>query len=182
MRVFGRLRPGEGIETQRQKNKRDRGANLVEFAVIAPFLFLMLFGVVEMARLVHGYTTVWSGAREGARYATTIGDSDGDGVPNYLDCLAIEDAAVAKVAGMNMDSDDITVTYFDLSGTEVADCDVNLPAPGGSGANIDSGFTVEVEAAATFDAVVPLLSSFIDGIDLTSTQSRSIFWGVVGEP
>ena len=174
MKMLDRLRVG-------WRSGRDRGANLVEFAVIAPFLFLMLFGVVEMARLVHGFTTVWSGAREGARYATAIGDADGNGTPNYLDCDAIVAAAVAKVAGMDIDAGDISVTYFDLSGTPVADCDVNPPAPAAGGANIDSGFTVEVEASSTFDAVVPVLSSFIDGIDLTSRQTRSIFWGVVGE-
>lgn len=166
---------------RRTRNEKDRGANLVEFALIAPLLFLLLFGVVEFARVIHGFTSVWSAAREGARYATTVGDTNGNGTPNYLDCIAIVDAALAKIVGTNLDAGDITVKYFDESNTEVADCDGNPPAPAPGGADIDSGFTIEVEASATFDAVVPLLSSFLDGIDLSSTQTRSVYKGVVGE-
>ncbi|HET9261280.1 MAG TPA: TadE/TadG family type IV pilus assembly protein [Acidimicrobiia bacterium] len=161
--------------------RSDRGANLVEFALIAPLLFLLLFGVIEFARLIHGFTTVWTAAREGARYATTVGDTDSDNFPNYLDCQAMTDVAVAKVAGTSLDSGDITVRYLDTGGAEVADCDTNKPAPEPGGNDIDSGFNIEVTATASFDAVVPLLSVFLDGIDLSSTQTRTIFKGVVGE-
>jgi Flp pilus assembly protein TadG len=156
---------------------RDKGANLVEFAMIAPLLFLLLFGVIEFARLVHGFSTVWTAAREGARYATTVGDLDSDGIQNFLECDEITSIAVAKVVATDLDQSDVTVKYYDHSGTEVADCDVNPPIA----ADIDSGFTIEVEATASFDAIVPLLSLFLDGIDLGSTQTRSIFKGVVGE-
>jgi Flp pilus assembly protein TadG len=60
----------------------ERGATLVEFAVVAPILFLMLFGVVEFARLVVGFTGVWTAAREGARYAIGVEDE------RYVDCPA----------------------------------------------------------------------------------------------
>ena len=167
--------------SRRGFKSRDSGASLIEFALVAPLLFLLLFGVMEFARLVHGFTTVWTAAREGARYATTVGDTNTDTVPNYLDCDAIIDAAVAKAVAASLSSGDISVKFFDSAGTEVADCDVNPPAPAPSGANIDSGFTIEVTASGTFDAVVPVLSSFLDGIDLSSTQTRSVFKGVVGE-
>lgn len=160
---------------------RENGASLIEFAVVAPLLFLLLFGVIEFARVVHGFTTVWSVAREGARYATTIGDTDADGTPNYLDCEAIVAAAVAKAVAAGVSENDVTVEYYDLSGNEVADCDGNEPAPDGPGGDIDNGFTIEVGASGSFEAVVPILSTFLDGIDLSSTQSRSVFKGVLGE-
>ena len=47
-------------------------------------------------------------------------------------------------------------------------------------ANIDNGFGVQVEVKGEFNAIVPLLSSSLDGIDLTSSQNRSVFKGVVG--
>ena len=122
--------------------------------------------------------------REGARYATTVGDSDSDGLPNYLDCASITDAALDKVIGMSLATSDVNITFSDLTGTPVADCDpaTPLPAPSPSGStNIDNGFGVQVEAEGTFNAIVPLLSSFLDGIDLTSSQNRSVFKGVVGE-
>ena len=167
-------------------NKRrahDRGASLVEFALVAPLLFLLLFGVIEFARLGHGFTTVWTAAREGARYATTVGDNDSDGLPNYLDCASITEAALGKVVGMSLATNDVNITFSDLTGVPVADCDpaTPLPAPSPTGStNIDNGFGIQVEVVGTFNAIVPLLSSFLDGIDLTSSQNRSVFKGVVG--
>jgi len=160
------------------------GASLVEFALVAPLLFLLLFGVIEFARLGHGFTTVWSAAREGARHVTTVGDTNGDMLPNYLDCISIVETALDKVVGMSVGAGEVHVTYFDLSGTAVADCDLSTPltepAPSGS-ANIDNGFTIQVEVTGEFDAIVPIISGFLDGIELDSTQTRSIFMGVVGE-
>jgi Flp pilus assembly protein TadG len=145
---------------------------LVEFALIAPLLFLLLFGIVEFARLAHGFTTVWSAAREGAR------------LPNYLDCDQIIETALAKVVGMTLSTGDVEITYSDLTGTPVADCDTTSPLPAPSdtaSVAIDNGFTIAVTVNGTFDAIVPVTSSFLDGIDLSSTQIRSIFKGVVGE-
>lgn len=46
---------------------RDKGANLVEFAMVAPFLILLLFGIVEFAWVFATNLDVKHGAREGAR-------------------------------------------------------------------------------------------------------------------
>ena len=166
------------------RGEHERGASLVEFALIAPLLLLMLFGVIEFARLAHGFTTVWSAAREGARYATTVGDSNGVNGPNYLDCDAIAEVALDKVVGMTLSTGDVDIVYSDLTGTAVADCDLAtpLPAPSPSGStDIDNGFTIGVTVNGSFNAIVPVTSSFLDDIDLSSTQTRSIFKGVVGE-
>ncbi len=172
---------GDRVRTK-NTNMSDRGASLVEFALVAPLLFLLLFGVIEFARLAHGFTTVWTAAREGARHVTTVGDSDGDGLPNYLDCDSIIEAALGNVAGMSLTAGDVGVVYDDLTGTPAADCDPvsPLPAPGPGSADIDSGFDITVQVTGTYDAIVPIISRFIDGIDLTSSQTRSIFKGVVG--
>lgn len=49
------------------QRKRDTGANLVEFALIAPFLFILLFGIVEFAWVFSTNLDVKQGAREAAR-------------------------------------------------------------------------------------------------------------------
>jgi Flp pilus assembly protein TadG len=173
-----------GRRAGRARFQRDRGGTLVEFAVVAPLLFLLLFGVIEFARIGHGFNTVWTAAREGARYATTVGNDDGDAFPNYLDCASIEEAALAKVVGMSLDPGAVDIIYHNLTGTAVADCDpaspLGFPAPDGA-AHIDNGFTIEVTVSGEFNAIVPVISTFLDGIDLDSTQTRSIFMGVVGE-
>jgi Flp pilus assembly protein TadG len=54
---------------------RERGAAAVEFALIAPLLFMLLFGIFEFG-LVWSQKNVYVGAaREGARYAAVNCDS-----------------------------------------------------------------------------------------------------------
>lgn len=48
---------------------RERGANLVEFAILAPLLILLLFGIIEFAWVFGQNLNVRHGAREGARLA-----------------------------------------------------------------------------------------------------------------
>jgi Flp pilus assembly protein TadG len=47
----------------------DDGAALVEFALIAPFLFLVLFGIIEFGLTLNDYQSIRQGVREGARDA-----------------------------------------------------------------------------------------------------------------
>lgn len=45
----------------------DKGANLVEFAILMPFLLLLLMGIVEFSWLFSQNLDIRHGAREGAR-------------------------------------------------------------------------------------------------------------------
>lgn len=51
------------------KRSKDRGANLVEFAILAPLLILLVLGIVEFGWLFSQNNDVKHGAREGARAA-----------------------------------------------------------------------------------------------------------------
>ena len=51
------------------KRDGDRGANLVEFALLAPLLILLVLGIVEFGWLFSQNNDVRHGAREGARAA-----------------------------------------------------------------------------------------------------------------
>ncbi len=50
--------------------RRSRGQSAVEFALIASVLFLFIYGIMEVGRLVFINSAVENGAREGARYAS----------------------------------------------------------------------------------------------------------------
>lgn len=47
----------------------DRGAALVEFALVAPVLFLVLFGIIEFGIGLNDYQSIRQGVREGTRQA-----------------------------------------------------------------------------------------------------------------
>ncbi len=44
-----------------------RGQSLVEFTLVAPLLFLIMFVTIDFARLVYAYNAIGSAAREGTR-------------------------------------------------------------------------------------------------------------------
>lgn len=58
----------QGVE-RKNRRRSERGASLIEFALIAPFLLMLLFGVIEFAWLFSQNLDVRHGAREGARLA-----------------------------------------------------------------------------------------------------------------
>jgi Flp pilus assembly protein TadG len=47
--------------------RKQKGAALVEFAVILPLLFLLLFGIVEFSLLLYNQQVITNACREGAR-------------------------------------------------------------------------------------------------------------------
>jgi Flp pilus assembly protein TadG len=51
----------------RRRPGSDRGAALLEFAIIMPVLCLLLFGIIEFASAFNDYQSVRQGARDGAR-------------------------------------------------------------------------------------------------------------------
>ena len=53
----------------RRRGSGDRGAALVEAAIILPFLAIMVFGIVELGFLFRSATVVSSSSRSGARLA-----------------------------------------------------------------------------------------------------------------
>jgi Flp pilus assembly protein TadG len=54
------------------RSRRD-GQALVEFALVAPIFFLLLFSVIEFGRYIYQVQILNNAAREGARYAIVHG-------------------------------------------------------------------------------------------------------------
>jgi Flp pilus assembly protein TadG len=52
-----------------KQGRRERGASLVEFALLAPLLILLVFGIIEFSWAFAQNLNVRHGAREGARLA-----------------------------------------------------------------------------------------------------------------
>ena len=53
--------------------RSESGAELVEFALLLPFLLIVIGGIVDFARLFQAYEVVTNAAREGARMASMPG-------------------------------------------------------------------------------------------------------------
>jgi len=74
--------------------RSQRSQSMTEFALIAPVLFLMVFGIVDFGRAIYFYTTINQAANEGARVAVR----DSDPAPNNADVQsAVQQKAQATV-------------------------------------------------------------------------------------
>jgi Flp pilus assembly protein TadG len=63
---------------QSQRSLSSRAQALVEFAIVAPIFFLILFGVIDFGRYVYYTQILNNAAREGTRYAIVHGEN---GIP-----------------------------------------------------------------------------------------------------
>ena len=56
--------------SRRLGRERSRGQALVEVALVSPLFFALLFGLIDLGRVIWAIDSVGSAAREGARYAS----------------------------------------------------------------------------------------------------------------
>ncbi|HEX6649420.1 MAG TPA: TadE family protein [Pyrinomonadaceae bacterium] len=62
-------------------SKNERGTSLAEFAIVATFFFMLIFGVIEFGRFLYTHNALTDASRRGARYAVLhlAPSSDPDG-------------------------------------------------------------------------------------------------------
>jgi Flp pilus assembly protein TadG len=58
----------------------ERGANVIEMAIVLPLLLLLIMGILDFGFLFQRYVVLTNAAVEGARVATLPGYSDADAV------------------------------------------------------------------------------------------------------
>ena len=88
------------------QNRCDRGQALVELALIAPILIILMLGVIDYGRVYFAYISVTNGARIGADYAAI-------GPTQAADTAAIKAAALGDTGDLLAQSStnpDVTVT------------------------------------------------------------------------
>jgi len=130
-----------------------RGAHVVEFAVVAPVMFLLTFGIIEFGRLMMVQQAMTTAARDACReasLATTINSSDVDTVARDVMLGVMANAAdTAKVrvsltpSNMASISSGTPVTVY----LEASFADVSWVP----GTLLDIAGTRVVSAEATFD-------------------------------
>lgn len=88
------------------------GQNLVEFALIGPLFFLLVFGILEGGRMIWTYHTVSNATKEGARYTTVRGNgSTLSDAP--ASAGAIENHMVDLSAGLDPEALHVTMVLLD---------------------------------------------------------------------
>ena len=128
--------------SRRSVHPRRRGAAVVEFAVVAPLFFLLIFGIIEFGRMVMVQQVLTNASREGARRAVVESASSAE-VETYVN----DYLSNASVTGAT-----ITITPSDLSSAGFGDA-------------------VTVTVSIPFDSVSWTASAFyLQGTDLEASS------------
>jgi Flp pilus assembly protein TadG len=128
-----------------------RGQNLVEFAMVALILIMLVFGVIEIGRVMLVYTTISNAARVGTRYAIVNGSDTSTSVAN------VQSVVNNYLAGAPIDTTGATVT-------------VGYPD---TGTCKDPGCRVTVTVSYPYE---PMLGYYNFNITLHNTSEGVITW------
>jgi hypothetical protein len=129
---------------------RQRGTTSVEFAIVGVALMVVLFGIIEMGRIVFTLNMLQEGARRAARVAVTC---------PYGDTTSIEKAAL--------------FTHLNLPGEEPTVLVEYLNQSGGPHGNYDDIAYVRVSLVDyQFKVWIPLLSPSFTAPAFSSTLPR----------
>jgi Flp pilus assembly pilin Flp len=100
----------------RRLRRDERGAAVVEFALVLPILMLVLFAIVDFARAYYTINTLAAAVREGARFASAR-DLDLSCIPNAcsgdVDAIRARSDTLIKRALVALPADDRYFITFD---------------------------------------------------------------------
>jgi Flp pilus assembly protein TadG len=119
--------------------KDEDGGSAVEFALVSPLLFLILFGVVEFGILLYNQAVITNASREGARYGI-VSSSE-----RHTSAEIAEEVAL------------FSNKLIDLSGATPV-VSVTVDPPDTAGAVFGQDLTVRVQWQHTF-LIIPRLSA-----------------------
>ena len=92
------------VRGRRLKGNR-RGSVAVEFGIIAPIFFLLVFGIIDFGRAFYTVHDLAAAVREGARYGSTLSDPAG---------RAAEIRAVVKNFALAFGGDPVTDAMIEI--------------------------------------------------------------------
>src|SRR3954447_16440050 len=157
----------------RQRRPGERGAVLVEFAIIAPVLCMLIFGMIEYGLLFRDYLTVANVTRTGARVSSASGNLD---TTDYSVLQAVKGAAGALPGGVASIEKIVVYKTTSTDGAPPANC-----VSGGSQAgscNVYTGIQARDSVPAQFGCATGDLDIVWCPTTRDVTQTSGIYVGV----
>jgi len=141
--------------------RRETGQTLIEFGMIVPIIILIIFGLIDLARLMQANVTIQEGARDGARYAVTGRiDCTTPLVENRENC--IKQAVADRTASLDNQSS-IVASFKSWDFPSYADPAANNDA----GEQCDA---IEVAVAYEYQPLTPIFNFFVGNIPLRASE------------
>ena len=153
----------------------DSGATIVEFALSATILFMVLFGLIEMCLAFYTYNFVSNAARAAARYAIVRGSTSCTNTPNLTNCNATSaeiSSYVNSLGDPGLSSSNLTVTASWLTATSSGNPATTTWSACSTGVCNAPGNVVKVVTTYAFPLGIPYVP--LSTLDLTGTSEMVI--------
>ncbi len=182
--------------------ERERGQSLIEFAIVLPVFMLIIFGLVDVGRLVYTNATLSQAAREGARLAASeanwVGSThaacvaDASGITSARPGAHVCPADVAALKSHIAEAvERMTVAVGPITSVHIScnDGSSDDPAPTGqwtedSGGNAchdglgnavsGTGELISVRVEYTYDPFTPIATSLLGSVPLSASATMII--------
>jgi Flp pilus assembly protein TadG len=148
---------------RRQRDGRESGVALVEFALVLPFMAIIAFGTIDLGRAYLMWIEVKNVAREGANYAQLHPYSQQPASGACTDPDNVRYRARSETGDADASSIAIAVTPATPNGTG---CDVNATPPA-------AGTSVTVTASRSFTLFTPLVSGITGPITVRAAVTEA---------
>lgn len=159
--------------------KNERGTSVAEFATVALFFFVMIFGIIEFGRMLYTHNALADATRRGARYAVLHPASDATAVKNQVvygvngtfDTLG-NPTSPPLIAGLTTSMVDVTYEGEDTDDDPATD-------PTSFGSNLGTA-TVKI-TGYSFNLSIPVIARPVPMGDYSTTLSAESAGEIPGD-
>ena len=142
----------------RAARRRSRGQSVVEFAILFPFMLLLLLGAVDFGRAFFAYISAMNAAREGASYAARYAANEPYSSTDFTNAVIAAATGQSNVQGTSgAGAMTVTVECHPAGSASVVDC--NSASNFATGA----GNQATVRVAQTFTFLTPFITDLFGG-------------------
>lgn len=153
---------------------------MVEFMLVLPVMIVLMYGIVEVSRLVFIFASVSNASRQAARYGAGSGEPN-TGVAYFQDCDGIRDTA--NRSAILTEFNEINITYdrgVTEDGEQIPILDID-PSPDADtcpiGDNvIRNGDRIIVQVSASYEPILEIGN--IEPLEIVSANARTFLISV----
>ena len=151
------------------KLRRSRGQAMVEFALVLPMFFLLLFGIVDLARYVYSNNALSEMARESARQGTVAWrPAECNGLSRVV---CIQTLAKNRLTAVTIDLGDVQVVCQRLNSAGVLPL---LKATDNCGSTWRANDIVRVKITRNLGLVTPLIGQFVGSAPMSGEAEVTV--------
>ncbi|MBI5824626.1 MAG: pilus assembly protein [Chloroflexi bacterium] len=162
-----------------KRSEKNRAQAMVEFMLALPLLVVLLYGIIEVSRLVFIFASVANASRQAARYGAAAGETND--IYYYQDCEGIR--KVAKKSAIISSFDEINITYdrgLTPEGEQIQIPDID-PSPDTTACpikdnTIRNGDRIIVQVSSVYEPIIPILP--IEPFTVVSASARTFLISV----